>query len=272
MQLGGPLFFAFRDLQLLRLAAFGGELVHRHLQEIDDGVEFVALIEGVLHQNGGGPETVPDRLYRSEIVGFGMIRLVDGEDRRFLELLDIFPVQLGAHLHPVLGVDQHHRRIGHPQGGDYLADKVVQAGGVDNVDLVVPPVGMEQGGVNRVAALMFDLVIIGDGVLVLHRAPAIGEPGLEDHGFGQGGFAGLDTAEQDDVFDVLVIIKLHAPPLDLLRLSDGNYPAHAGGNRSAAPQVGVIGPRWGAAERLRRTESAILTNGERSYTVYPQRS
>lgn len=150
-----------------------------------------------------------------------MIDLINGKDDGLAEFFHRVPDQFRAHLHPVLGVDQHDAGVGHPQSGDNLAHEIVQPGGVDDVDLVIPPFGMQRGGVHRVAALVFDGVIIGDGVLVFYRAASLGEPCLKNHGLGQGCLAGLDTAQQNDVLDVLIVVDFHAAPPLLVNMVRG---------------------------------------------------
>jgi hypothetical protein len=57
---------------------------------------------------------------------------------------------------------------------------------------------------------MFNVMKIRDGIVVFYRTATIDQPGLKEHGFGQCRFTGLGTAQQDYVFDVLVVVHFHS--------------------------------------------------------------
>ena len=80
-------FFHFLrgDGQLFGLAAGGRIAVHRHLEQVDDRVEAVARLDGILHQGDRLAESLLRLADGFVEVGFLVIEVVDGEQDRFLE-------------------------------------------------------------------------------------------------------------------------------------------------------------------------------------------
>ena len=119
------------------------------------------------------------------------------------------PYQIGADLHTMVRTEQQHAGIRNAQRGNGLADQIVQAWRVDDVDLVVAPLGMQAAQVHRTAPLVLDLVEIAHRVPVLHAPSSCDEARLEQHRFGQGGLAATVVAKEDNVLDVFRIEDFH---------------------------------------------------------------
>ena len=109
----------------------------------------------------------------------------------------------------MVGVQQQHASIRNAQGGHRFTDQVIEARCIDDVDLVVPPFGVEHRAVHAAAALVFQVGVVADRVLVLDAAAALDQTRFEEHGFGQRGLAASVGAEQNDVLDVFGIEDFH---------------------------------------------------------------
>src|SRR6187551_38047 len=97
-------------------------------------------------------------------VGLGMINLVNGKDDRLAKLFGIVPNQFGSYLYTMLGIHGHHASISNAYGGNNFPNKVVKAGRVDDVYFKVLPFGMHTCSKDRIASLLFNFMVIADGI------------------------------------------------------------------------------------------------------------
>ncbi len=101
-------------------------------------------------------------------VGARLVLLGQEDHPRDAELLALLPDDLGADLDPVDGADHDEREVRDGQGGVDARGEVGVAGGVDEVDRVLAPVGRlprERGDGGRQGDAALDLLGLG----VAHR-------------------------------------------------------------------------------------------------------
>ena len=112
------------------------------------------------------------------------------------------PERLGMALHAIGAADHQHRVIQHLQGALRLGGKIHMARCVQQGDVGIAR--CEQGlfGKDGDATLFFQRVGVQKGVLVIHPAQAAGHTGAVEHGFRQGGLAGVHMGQnaQYDLF------------------------------------------------------------------------
>ena len=105
-------------------------------------------------------------------------------------------------LHAIGAADHQHRVIQHLQGALRLGGKIHMARCVQQGDVGIAR--CEQGlfGKNGDATRFFQRVGVQKGVLVIHPAQAAGHTGAVEHGFRQGGLAGVHMGQnaQYDLF------------------------------------------------------------------------
>ena len=94
-----PSVFFGRNRKLLRLAALWRKFVHHHVKQIDDGIEAVALLYGILHECNRFAETALGGFDGCIEIRFMMIDVVDSKQNWFLKFLDVIPDELGADFH-----------------------------------------------------------------------------------------------------------------------------------------------------------------------------
>ena len=95
------------------------------------------------------------------------------------------------------------------EGADHLADKILVAGGVDQINLGVLKFDGDDRDVDRDATAVLFRVPVGDGGVVFHAAHATDGAGLQQQRFGERCFAGAAVAEQGHVADLLRFVLSH---------------------------------------------------------------
>ncbi len=190
------------DRALLVVVAVAGE-------EVDDPVEVGAVADRHLHRDHLGREV---RLHVLEHALEVRVLLVHERDEQHpgeVELVADLPGLLGADL-DAAGTAQHdHGGVGRVQRGHDLAEIVEVAGGVDQVDLGVEPLGVAEGQVDRMLAL--DLVggIVGEGGAVLDAAVAPAAAGHPGEPVDQRRLATRAMADERHIPDGVGAIDLH---------------------------------------------------------------
>ena len=91
-----------------------------------------------------------------------------------VQLIAELPDLLGAHLDPAGAAQHHDRGVGRVQAGHDLAEVVEVAGGVDQVDLGVEPLGVAEAEADGVLAFDFVGGVVGEGGAVLDRCRGAG--------------------------------------------------------------------------------------------------
>ena len=136
-----------RDLLVMELGAQGLVVPHHrlHAYEVDDAPEPVLHADRELNDNRIGAEAVADHLYRQEEVGADLVHLVDEDHARHAVFVGLAPHGLGLRLDTLVGVKQRYRAVEHAQGPLDLDGEVHVAGGVDDVDALVVPIGRGRG-------------------------------------------------------------------------------------------------------------------------------
>ncbi len=139
-----------------------------------------------------------------------MIELVYKRYERFLQLGGIAHLYLGAGLKAVLRIDKHHAHVGNLERREKPATEVVRSGGVYDVELGVLEFGKQNSRIDRPFIYVFQLGIVGEGVVGLYTTPAVYNLSLESHSFGKGSFPGARRTEQYDILDVASLISFHS--------------------------------------------------------------
>ena len=78
-----------------------------------------------------------------------MVELVDDRDDRLLVPPGIARLNFRSDLEPVLGVEEHHAHVGHPERREQSAAKVVRARRVDDVQLAPHVLGEQDRRIDR---------------------------------------------------------------------------------------------------------------------------
>jgi hypothetical protein len=89
----------------------------------------------------------------------------------------VFPDLVGADADAVEGVDDDEGEVADAQGAEAFADEIEVTRGIDDVELLVEPFGMEEGGVDGDLAVFFVGVIIGEGGAGGDAAEAVDDAG-----------------------------------------------------------------------------------------------
>ena len=150
-------------------------------------------------------EPLADFVERAEEVGPFAVHLVDEGDPRHAVLVGLVPDGLALGLDAFPGAEDHHGAVEHPQAPLHLGGEIDVAGRVDQVDLDVLPGEGDGGGVDRDAPFLLLGVEIGDGGALIHFAHAVAEAAVEQHAFGDGGFARVDVGNHADVAEVVEV-------------------------------------------------------------------
>ena len=127
----GPVFPLFAH-------AFGRPVMRGHRDEVDDAVEVLLLSDRELSHDRQSVQTVVDHLHRAEEIRPDPVHLVDEADARDVVTVGLAPHGLGLGLHARHRVEHGDGAVQHAQAALHLDGEVDVAGGVDDVDPVVP--------------------------------------------------------------------------------------------------------------------------------------
>src|SRR5690242_14462832 len=116
-----------------------------------------------------------------------MVDQVHREEHRLLELVDVVPDQFGAYFYAVLRVDDHHTGVCHAHRGNHFAYEIVEPWGIDDVDLVVAPLGVHRRGEDGIAPFLFNVMEVRHRVFTFNGTPPVNDAGFKNHVFGQQG-------------------------------------------------------------------------------------
>ena len=209
VQLGGPFHFRLGDFELLAYAGIALETIHFHQQHVDERVEAGPRIDRILHDDRRDLRSRLQRIERSLPRRLFMVELVDDRDDRLLVPPGIARLNFRSDLEPVLGVEEHHAHVGHPERREQSAAKVVRARRVDDVQLAPHVLGEQDRRIDRAFIKVLHVSVIRERIVVLDASAPVDHPSVESHRLGQRGLARARGAEQDHVLDVVCRVRLH---------------------------------------------------------------
>ena len=198
-----------RDLQALPL----GILVIRvpdqglHLDQVDHALEIVLGADRQLHGQRAGAEALLDHVDAAHEIRAAAIHLVDVAHARHAVVVGQPPVGLRLGLDAGNAVEHHDRAVEHAQRAVHLDGEVDVARGVDQVDLLVAPERGHRGALNRDAALLLLLQVVGRR----RRLQILGIVDVDDRvlaprviqdALGRRRLPGVDVGDDADVADV----------------------------------------------------------------------
>ena len=199
------------------------EMVILHREDIDDAVEAGTGRGGELDIDQLAAEGLLHRSLDVVPVGLVGIQLVDGDEHREVVLLGAADEVLRADLDALLGVDHEDAALADTESRIGAADEVVGTGGVDEVDLRALELGVQRGRIDGTLVQLFELIVVGNGVLVLDGAAAVDDLAFVQHRFGERGLSGLRAAQKNHVADVFGGVIFHVINLFMsLRLWAGS--------------------------------------------------
>ena len=119
------------------------------------------------------------------------------------------PCLLGSNLHARFSGNDDHRRVRCAGSLLSLADKIKEARGIQNIDLILSPHHRNHRCGNR--KLAFDLLFIKitDGISVAYFSQAVGDTRKISHRFRQRCLAGAAMSKQDHISDSVSSKNVH---------------------------------------------------------------
>jgi hypothetical protein len=118
-------------------------------------------------------------------------------------LADVVPEVLRGDLETAVGLDREQDPLDHAQGSVDIAPEIVDAGGVDDVDLVPLDLGPGQAGRDGLLALDLFLEVVEDGTAVVDAAAPPHLLGHVEHGVGEAGLADAVGPDEGHVADLV---------------------------------------------------------------------
>ncbi len=170
-----------------------------HLDEIDHPDEGGLDAPGKLDHQGGGVQTVFDHLDGPLEVGSHPVHLVHEADPGDVVAVGLTPHGLALGLHARHRIEDRHRAVEHTERPLDLHGEVHVAGGVDDVDPVVPPqAGRGRRGDGDAALALLDHPVHLGGALV-DLSDLVGLARVVQDPLGRGGLARVDVGHDPDV-------------------------------------------------------------------------
>ena len=169
------------------------------LNEIDHAAKLVLCPDGYLHRNGVSFQPASNGLDGALVGRAHPVHLVHEADAGNVVGVGLAPDGFRLGLHASDGVQDHDAAVQDAQAPFHLGGEVHVAGGVDDVDLVVAPVGRGGGGGDGDAPfLLLRHPVHGRGALI-HAADLADATGEVEHPLGDRGLSGVDVCDKADV-------------------------------------------------------------------------
>src|SRR5579859_60714 len=192
----------FGDRPLLRrVVAVAGEVPGALFHEVDHAGEVGFGADRQLQRHRFGAQPLADHLHRAPVVGADAVHLVDEADARHVVAVGLAPDRLRLRLDAGHGVEDDYTAVEHAQRALDLDGEVDVAGRVEDVDLVVLPLGSRRRGGDRDAALALLLHVVHDGRAFMDLADLVGAAGVEQDALRHRRLAGVDVRDDPDVPD-----------------------------------------------------------------------
>ena len=177
--------------------------------DVEDLVEAGAGIDGDGEGEGAFAEAGADLLEGSVEIGVFFIEAIDDDDLGDAVLGGVFPDLIGADADAVGSIDDDESEVSHPEGAEAFADEIEVTRGIDDIEFLIEPFGMEERGVDGDLPVLFVGVVIGEGGAGGDAAEAVNDAGASEHAFAEHGFAGGGMADDREVADIFGGIRFH---------------------------------------------------------------
>ena len=200
----GPLVFGRHRHQFRRVghvvAAVG---IHNGLafNQIDHAAKFVLSPDRYLHRNGVSFQPASNGLDGALVGRADPVHLVHEADAGHVVGVRLAPDGFRLGLHAGNGVKNHDAAVEDAQAAFHLGGEVHVAGGVNDVDLVVAPVGGGGGGGDGDAPFLLLRHPVHGRCALIHAAHLADATGEVEHPLGDRGLAGVDVRDEADVAD-----------------------------------------------------------------------
>jgi hypothetical protein len=199
--LAGRLQVVLRDRDgLVGVALAIGRPEHRlHPDQVDDAAEVGLDAPRQLDHQRRGAEPVGDHLHAPVELGPDPVHLVHEADPGHAVAVRLPPDSLGLGLHAGHAVEYRDSAVKDAQRPLHLDGEVDVAGGVDQVDRVVPPDAGGRGRGDRDTALLLLLHPVHRGGALVDLADLVVDAGVEEDPLGGRRFARVDMRHDPDV-------------------------------------------------------------------------
>ena len=164
-----------------------------------------------------------DAFERTVEAGAFAIELINYDGAGKIVTVRDIPNFFRLHFHAGHAIHQHHCRIGGHQRGPSVVDEDVEARRIEQIDLILFPFDVGQGGRNGDLALHFLFVEIGNRVALVDTCQAIGSARRIEQRGGERCLAGMPVAHHTDVPYVLAFVNFHGLHLGYRSLESGYY-------------------------------------------------
>ena len=100
-------------------------------------------------------------------------------------------------------------KVAHLEGREFATAKVIHAGSVNEVELVVLELGVENSGVDATLLLLLQLGVVRQGVACLHGTFSVDNFAFKGKSLGKSGLARTRTANDNYVAEIVNMISFH---------------------------------------------------------------
>jgi hypothetical protein len=181
-----------------RLAVFAeGDGVHLH--QVDHAL--VGVLDADRDLDGHRPRAQPlvDHLHGAPEVGADAVDLVHEADARDVVAVRLSPDGLRLALDTGDGIEYNNASVQDTEAALHFDGEVHVAGGVYDIDHVVPPVGRRGGGGDGDPPLPLLRHPVHDGSTGVHLTDLVGASRVEQDALGDRGLAGIDVRDDPNI-------------------------------------------------------------------------
>ncbi len=178
-----------------------------HLDQVDHALEVVLGADRELHGQRPGIEAGADHVHAAQEIRAAAVHLVHIAQTGDPVVVGQAPVRLRLGLHAGDAVEHDHGTVEHAQRTVHLDGEVHVARGVDQIDLLIAPESRHRGALNRNAALLFLLEVVGRRRrLQIFRIVDVDDrvlaPRVVQDPLGRRRLSSIDVGDDSDVADV----------------------------------------------------------------------
>ena len=186
------------------LAHFAFEVVRLHFDQIDDAFEFALEPDRDLHQDRVVPQLFAELLADAVRVGALPVGLVDEGEARDAVAAHLTVDRHRLRLHTRDGAQHEDGAVEHAQGTLDLDREIDVTRRVDDVDVVAGPLAVRRGGLDRDAALAFEVHRVHLGAHAVFTLDVVNDPdalGIKEDALRERRLPRVDVRADTDVAD-----------------------------------------------------------------------
>ena len=170
-----------------------------HCYKVDNAFKTFSAADGDFNRHYRAAEFLFDILHRRKKIGADSIHFVYKADARYVIMICLPPHRFRLRLNPSNRTKHGNRAVKYAQRALYLGGKVDVPGSIDNVDLMIAPIGCRCGALNGDTPVLFLLHPVHCCSPVIDFSDTVNFSGIKKNTFCCCRFSGIDMRHDADI-------------------------------------------------------------------------